>query len=259
MTSRSPTSSPLPAAAIAFRPEYLDFQRGIHVGNLEDNERITRILKLALESRYGLPFVTERWGRGVYWQWIGYLPRGNRAAMPISSHVSFGCSKFFVTVDTEDKLFKCGLQVERGYLRAPRDHPECRLQPDWDWRRLLRSLTPRGPMERELKRLVLREGFMLYGGNWKTESASFSRGNFPSMGKLRRLLVAAPAAHWAGFQVYYPMSEEDVRASTGSDLVEAMLAVFREVTPAMNLCMHIRIEERRAVSRDAYLPPPPCR
>jgi hypothetical protein len=48
--------------ACAFRPEFLDFQRGIHVGNLNDHERITRILKLALEARYGQPFVTERWG-----------------------------------------------------------------------------------------------------------------------------------------------------------------------------------------------------
>ena len=57
--------------AVGFRPEFLDFERGIHVGNLEENQRITRILKLALEARYGQPFVTERWGRGVYWQWIG--------------------------------------------------------------------------------------------------------------------------------------------------------------------------------------------
>jgi len=68
------TREAIPVAAIGFRPEFLDFQRGIRVGNLEDNERITRILKLALESRYGQPFVTERWSRGVHWQWIGYLP-----------------------------------------------------------------------------------------------------------------------------------------------------------------------------------------
>ena len=118
MPAKSHTALPVPAAAVAFRPDYLDFRRGIHVGNLEDNERITRILKLALESRYAQPFVTERWGRGVYWQWIGYLPRANREAMPLSSHVSFGCSKFFISVDTEEKLFKCGMQVERGYRES---------------------------------------------------------------------------------------------------------------------------------------------
>jgi len=244
MASKSQSSLPIPAAAVAFRPHYLDFQRGIHVGNLEDNERITRILKLALESRYAQAFVTERWGRGVYWQWIGYLPRANREIMPFSSHVSFGCSKFFLSVDTEEKLFKCGLQVERGYMKAPRGYRECQLQSDWDWHRLLRSLQPRGPMERELKRLVLREGFMLHGGSWETEPACFSHDNFPSMHKLRRLLAAAPAAHWAGFQLYYPMSEEEVRASTGLDLVESMLAIFGEVTPAMNLCMMVRLTEQ---------------
>jgi hypothetical protein len=243
MPSQPHTSLPIPTVAIAFRPEYLDFRRGIRVGNLEDNERITRILKLALESRYGQPFVTERWGRGVYWQWIGYLPRGNREAKPLSSHVSFGCSKFFITVDTDDRLFKCGMQVERGYLRAPREYRECQLRTDWDWHRLLRALKPRSPMERELRRLVLREGFALHGGSWETEPAYFDRRNFPSMAKLRRLLASAPGNQWAGFQIYYPMREEEVRASTGVDLVEAMLAVFHEVTPAMNLCMQIQLSE----------------
>jgi hypothetical protein len=243
LASKLPISLPLPAAAIAFRPDYLDFRRGIHVGNLEDNERITRVLKLALESRYAQPFVTERWGRGVYWQWIGYLPRANREAMPISSHVSFGCSKFFISVDTEEKLFKCGMQVERGYVRAPRDYRECQLQSDWDWHRLLRSLRPRSSMERELKRLVLREGFMLRGGSWESADAGFDRDNFPTLMALRRQLMAAPAAHWAGFQLYYAMTESEVRASTGLDLVESMLAVFREVTPVMNLCMEVQLTE----------------
>ena len=232
----------LPAVAIGFRPEFLDFRRGIRVGNLEDYERITRILKLALEARYGQSFVTERWGRGVYWQWIGYLPRANRAAKPLSSHVSFGCSKFFLSVDTNDQLFKCGFQVERGYVKAPRAYPDCRLQPDWDWHRLLAALKPRGSMERELKRLVRREGFMLRVGSWELKPVLFSKANLPSALQLRRCLRAAPKTHWAGMQVYYPMREQDVRASTGVDLVDSMLAVFREVTTAMNHCMQIQLQ-----------------
>ena len=243
VATKPQSALPVPPAAIAFRPEYLDFRRGIHVGNLEDNERITRILKLELESRYAQPFVTERWGRGVYWQWIGYLPRANREAMPLSSKVSFGCSKFFISVDTEEKLFKCGMQVERGYVKAPRDYRECQLQSDWDWHRLLGALRPRSPMERELKRLVLREGFMLRGGSWENEAQGFDRESLPSTMKLRGLLEAAPVAHWAGFQVYYPMTESEVQSSTGLDLVDSMLAVFREVTPVMNLCMKVRLRE----------------
>jgi len=52
----------------AFRPEWIDFEHGIRVGNLEPHERITQILKFQLESRHRTPFVTDRWGRGVYWQ-----------------------------------------------------------------------------------------------------------------------------------------------------------------------------------------------
>lgn len=38
----------VPPATIGFRPESLDFRRGIRVGKLEEHERITPILKLAL-------------------------------------------------------------------------------------------------------------------------------------------------------------------------------------------------------------------
>ena len=236
---------PLPLAnvAIGFRPEFLDFRRGIHVGNLEDNERITRILKLALEARYRQPFVTERWGRGVYWQWIGYLPRANRAAKPLSSNVSFGCAKFFVSVETDEKLFKCGMQVERGYLKAPRELRECRLKSDWDWHRLVKALRPASSMERELRRLVKHEGFMIRAGSWEEGLILFSAETYPSMGRLRRVLESAPENHWAGLQLFYSMTEEEVRGTTGVDLVESMLAVFGEVAPAMNLCMQIQLEQ----------------
>jgi hypothetical protein len=224
---------------IGFRPEFLEFDRGIRVGNLEDHERITRILKLALEARYGEGFVTERWGRGVYWQWIGFLSRTNRAAKPLSSGSSFGCSKFFLMMDTEEKLFRCGLQVERGYRRAPRERRDCQLRPDWDWRLLMKALRPNGPMETELDRLVRREGFLLHAGSWEAGPRRFGRADFPVIGKLRRALAAAPANHWAGFQIYYPMRKSEVRSAAGADLVDSMLAVFREVTPAMNLCMQV--------------------
>ncbi len=232
--------------AIGFRPEFLDFHRGIRVGNLEDHERITRLLKLMLESRYGEPFVTERWGRGVYWQWIGYLPRSNRVAKPLSANVSFGCSKFFLMVDTDEKLFKCGFQVERGYVKAPREYRYCQLGADWDWHRLHKALKPRSTMERELRRLVLREGFVIRCGSWEAEPVHFSKADFPTVSGLRRALDSAPENRWAGFQVYYPMHESDVLSTTGVDLVESMLAVFKEVTPAMNLCMQIALREPKS-------------
>lgn len=221
---------------MGFRPEYLDFRRGIRVGNLEDHERITRLLKLALEQRYGQPFVTERWGRGVYWQWIGYLARANREAKPLSNRASFGCAKFFVMMDTEQERFKCGMQVERGYGKAPPEHRHCQLAEDWDWHRLVRALRAGSALAKEIERLVRREEFWIDVGG-----EAFYRAKYPGVAALRRAAGAAPKNHWAGLQLYYPMTREEVRRSHGVDLVESMLAVFQEVTPAMNLCMQVRL------------------
>ena len=235
------TAYAVPSAAIGFRPEFLDFRRGIHVGNLEDNERITRILKLGLEACYRQPFVTERWGRGVYWKWIGYLPRANREAKPVSNRVSFGCSKFFLSVDTDEGLFKCGLQVERGYVKAPQDFPSCQLEHDWDWHRLMRALKPAGPLEKDLKRLVMREGFRIRAGSWEDEPVYLTKANFAGASGVARALRKAPGDTWTGFQLFYAMDENDVRSSTGVDLVESMMAVIEEVTPVMNCCMQIEL------------------
>jgi len=226
--------------AIGFRPEYLDFARGIRVGNLEPHERITRILKAGLEARYRQEFVTERWGRGVFWQWIGFLNRPNRSAKPKSSHVSFGCSKFFVMVDTEERRFKCGMQVERGYLRAPREMRECQLRSDWDWQRLVAALTPRGLLMRELKRLVADE-FEIQAGSW-SDANVFREATLPGASRLRAILEDAPARQWCGFQIYFPLDEHDVQSMNGTDLIETMMAVFDEVRPAMNACMQVGIQ-----------------
>jgi hypothetical protein len=224
--------------AIGFRPEFLDFARGIRVGNLEPHERITRILKAALEARYRQDFITERWGRGVFWQWIGFLARANRAAKPLSSHVSFGCSKFFITVDTDDRLFKCGLQVERGFLRAPAGFRECQLRTDWDWHRLIQGLTPRGALTGELRRLA-REGFHVQAGSWSAPHVF--RRTLPPAAALRAAATDAPARDWCGFQLYYGLAEDGIQGLSGADLVETMMAVFDEVTPAMNCCSQVSI------------------
>jgi hypothetical protein len=223
-----------------FRPEFLDFERGIRVGNLEENERITRILKLALESGFGETFTTVRWGRGVYWQWIGLFPQANRLAKPVSSHVNFGCAKYFVSLERDEKRFKAGMQVERGYLRPPREYPQCKLREDWDWNRLLVHLKPRSELERRLQQLVKKDGFRLFAGSW-AERHELSARDFNGATEVRKLLTTAPAKEWCGFQLFYPMEEKEVRAMSGLELIEAILAVFSEVTPAMNRCMQIEL------------------
>jgi hypothetical protein len=241
MIPKKQIARPFPRTAIGFLPEYLDFEKGIHVGNLEDNQRITRILKLALEARYQESFVTERYGRGVYWQWIGFLPRSNRDAKPMSSKVSFGCSKFYLTVDTDEKVFKCGFSVERGMIKPPDDFPQIQLKPDWDWHRLVAGLKASSALESELKRLVNREEFRIEAGNWDNH-VTVKKNKFPPMAGLKKALKNAPPTEWAGFQVFYPMPEEEVLESTGVDLIESMMAIFEEVTPAMNLCMQIELK-----------------
>lgn len=234
--------------ATGFRPEFLDFRRGIRVGRLEEHERITRIIKHALEARYGQPFITEKWGRGVYWRWIGWLPLANRTAKPLSSHVSFGCAKFFIYMDTEEKLFQCGMQVERGYIRPPAGNRACRLQADWDWHRLLAGLKRRSRLEHELRRL-LKEGFRIFGGGWESGAADYGAKDFPGVTELRRTLENAPKSHWAGFQLYYPITEAEVKASMGQDLVDCILAVFDETAPVMNCVMQIRLVGATAAAR----------
>ena len=96
-------------------------------------------------------------------------------------------------------------------------------------------------MARELRRLVMVEDFRIDAGGWEDRLA-VTKSKFPSMPRLKKVLDDAPGASWAGFQVYYPMPEEEVRGSSGVDLIEAMMAIFEEVTPAMNQCMQIRLE-----------------
>ena len=55
------------------------------MGGLAPNERITQIIKMYLKDRHDQPFLIDKWGRGVYWRWISWLPRANRDAKPLSS------------------------------------------------------------------------------------------------------------------------------------------------------------------------------
>jgi len=229
----------MPVRLDGFRPEYLDFERGVRVGHLEPHERITQILKLSLEERYSQTFVTDRYGRGIYWQWICFLPKANRLAKPITSHVNFGCAKFFIMVDTSDRLFKTGMQVERGFINTD-TYPKCILAEDWDWHRLVAAVRPRSRFYGELKRLFCEEEFEVTAGNFD-KLARYKRANFPTAVALRDALVGSDGSSWAGFQLYYPMTSEEVKSSKGQDLVEAMLAIFEEVTPAMNECMDVQL------------------
>jgi len=222
----------------AFRPEWIDFTRGIRVGNLEPHERITQILKFHLESRHGTPFVTDRWGRGVYWQWICWLPRANREAKPVSNKVNFSCAKLFISADGDRRVFKSGLQVERGYLSGPEADKPWGLRPDFDWHRLIKQCRAGTALDRELRRLVQRESFVATVIGEQADGGLTER-DVTDTAQMRAALRDCSPERWAGFQLYYPMPESELRGCTGYELVQAVAGVFEEVIPAMNCCMDI--------------------
>ncbi len=233
----------------AFRNEWIDFERGIRVGNIEPHERITQILKFYLEQRYRTAFVTDRWGRGVYWQWICWIPRANREAKPISNKVNFGCAKLFISADTDTKVFQSGLQIERGYEQGPEPYPGCLLKDDWDWHRLIGQCAAGTELDKELQRLVGREDFVVEVGDWEANTV-FTKKNFTSAREIREAVRKYPKRDkWAGFQLYYPMPEREVRACSGYELVKAMCGVFAEVVPAMNCCMQVPLVAAESLLR----------
>ncbi|MBN1837787.1 MAG: hypothetical protein JW820_18160 [Spirochaetales bacterium] len=235
--SRSPRSGVGEPTGEAFRTEWIDFDRGIRVGHLEPHERITQVLKFNLERRFATPFLTDRWGRGVYWQWICWLPRANRQAKPLSSAVNFGCAKLFISVDRATRVFQSGLQVERGQLSGS-PYPGTLLQEDWDWHRLLAQCRRGTALERELERLIVSEGFVSEIGDFE-ENLVLDRKTFTSAAQLARAARRIAPGVFGGFQLYYPMPEPELRGCSGYELVKAVLAVFAEVVPAMNLCMQV--------------------
>lgn len=232
-----PTKHPrfLVPPAAAFRREYLDFERGIRIGKLEPEQRLTRLLKFALESEFGETFVTVRWGRGLYWQWIGFFPKAARGAK-----ASFGCAKYFVSLDREERALQAGMQVERGYVVPPPEFRDCRLRADWDWHRLLALLRHSPAMERALAQLVRQDGFRIFVGGW-AGGREFTMANFSGLSAIRRTIARAPARQWCGFQLFYPLRQEEILTMEGYEIVEAILAIFAEVTPILSACWDARL------------------
>jgi hypothetical protein len=153
--------------------------------------------------------------------------------------VSFGCTKFFIQVDTDDRRFSCGLQVERGFLRPPAGMKACRLRSDWDWHRLVAGLAPRTPLMKELARLAA-DGFEVHAGSWR-DAHIFTGPKLPPAKRLREAVEAAGPSEWCGFQVYYALTEEEVKTTSGPELVDVMLAVFDEVAPVVSLCSQVAL------------------
>jgi hypothetical protein len=64
-------------------------------------------------------------------------------------------------------------------------------------------------------------------------------GYIRSARQIREVSKKCSKRELAGVQHYYPMSDREVDASTGYELVNAIGDLFAEVTPAMNCCMQV--------------------
>jgi len=219
-----------------FSTSYLDFDRGIRMGNLQPNQRITQILKHALQARHDTRFITDRWGRGVYWKWICWLPVENRQAKPKSNKYNFGCAKYYITI-SQSATFEAGLQIERAPTR-PGAASHVHTQSDWDFHHLVRGLRRGTPLAGQIARLVRKEGFAVRAGAFAARDAFTSR-SYRGPAALARACKAIPRDAWGGFQLCYLLSKPEIKAMSGHDVVATVLAIFDELVPAINAVMTV--------------------
>jgi len=170
------------------------------------------------------------------------VPRENREAKPISSHVNFGCAKFSLTLDKAKKVFHFGLSVERGVQKGTPSFPGILLKKDWDWHRLMALCTRGSALDAELQRLVRQEGFT--AAVVGAAPRHFTAKDFSSAAQIRAAAEKSPPGSWAGFDLYYPMPEEELRSCSGMEVVQAIVSGFAAVTPVMNLCMQVPLSAR---------------
>ncbi|XHR26735.1 MAG: hypothetical protein ACFUZC_12330 [Chthoniobacteraceae bacterium] len=86
--------------------------------------------------------------------------------------------------------------------------------------------------------MVDSEGFVAAAASEQARGGLIER-SFTDTNELRRALQRCSPERWAGFQLYYPMPERKLRACTGYELVQAIVAVFMQLIPAMNCCMDV--------------------
>jgi hypothetical protein len=121
-----------------FKAEWIDFKKGIRVGHLEEDQRITQILKKQLFKTFDEDFLIDHWGRGLYWSYIWFCPRANLKAKNFKGPGQFPSAKYFIGVDSDRRLFLSGFYIESGYRKS--DEPRYQRNADWDWNRFILNL-----------------------------------------------------------------------------------------------------------------------
>jgi len=93
------------------------------------------------------------------------------------------------------RLFQCGLAIERGVLSGAPSIPAILTKArTGDWHRLMKQCAPGTGVEKELRRLILREGFSASLLSSKGPY-DFPKTSFTSATQIRDAAQKAPATH----------------------------------------------------------------
>ena len=71
---------------------------------------------------------------------------------------------------------------------------------------------------------------------------TIGKNKFPRMAGLKKALKARLRMSGPVFRCITRCRKKKFAISSGVDLIESMMAIFEEVTPAMNLCMQIQLK-----------------
>lgn len=230
----------------AFRTEWINVKKGIRVGHLEPEQRLTQILKARLLNIFSEDFLVDHWGRGLYWTYIWFCPRSNLKAKNFHGPGQFPSAKFFVGVDVEEEKFVSGLYVESGYNHS--DEPRYMRGPDWDWNRFLDRLRHDGAFRNELERLVLKEAFAITIG-FLDETRTFEKESYEGIQPVLGEIENRMREDWVVVQIYYPFTEKELKAMDGRQIVDAVMGTWHELLPAANGCLQMPLDVSRQDGR----------
>ena len=238
--ARTRTRDPVLPDGSAFQAEWAEAGRGIRVGHLRPEERLTQILKFRLRELFGQDFAIDRWGRGTVWSTIWFVPKPNRLAKGYPGAGHFSSAKFYVGTHSSAEDVRAGFHIESGLARSP-DHPEHQRARNWDWHRFMRALRADAKLDAELRRLVRRDGFRVSLGFFERDvlDPKTFRGSGSLLGAIRHM----DRQGWIGVLVDYGWTNDDIAAMGGPGFVDAVVAVFLELVGVMNAALEVKLPQ----------------
>jgi hypothetical protein len=228
-----------------FNTQWIDFKKGIRVGHLEEDQRITQILKKRLLKLFNEDFLIDHWGRGLFWSYIWFCPRKNLKAKNFKGPGQFPSAKYFIGVDSNRRLFVAGFYVESGYNES--EEPRYQRNSDWDWNRFVVKLKKDSVFQKEVQRLMFEEDFELAIG-FEENLKIFDKQNFKDLEPVCDEINKRLNEDWVVVQIYYPLSEKELKSMNGAELIQAIMGIWSESAGLMNACLRVPLSLTRPIT-----------